>query len=89
VKRHDADAVSLVFGLIFVGLALGWVLVRASVVDVGDLQFAGPILLVLAGAVGLVVSLRRGRRTERLDGWTADELAEDTDETLLLGRRED
>jgi hypothetical protein len=84
VKRHEADAVSLVFGLIFVGLAAGWALARANLVAIGDLQFAGPILLIAAGAIGLVVSLRRGRRTA--DRQTP---GEDTDETLVLGRPDD
>jgi hypothetical protein len=64
VKRHEADAVSLVFGLIFVGLAAGWALSRANLVDFADLQFAGPILLIAAGAIGLIVSLRRGRQAQ-------------------------
>jgi hypothetical protein len=77
VKRHEADAVSLVFGLIFVGLAAGWALVRANLVDVADLQFAGPILLVVAGLIGLVVSLRRGRQAP---GTWQDEPRADSDE---------
>jgi hypothetical protein len=89
VKRHDADAISLVFGLIFLGLGAGWGLVRANVVEIGDLPFAGPILLVLAGAIGLVVSLRRGQRSQPPVRPVEEELAEETDETLVLGRRED
>jgi len=53
-------------------------------VQVGDLPLAGPFLLVVAGAIGLVVSLRRGRRA-------ADRLTpgEDTEETLVLGGPDD
>jgi hypothetical protein len=93
VKRHEADAVSLVFGLIFVGLAAGWALVRANLVDVADLQFAGPILLVVAGLIGLVVSLRRGRQAPgtwqdepRAD---SDERPPDTGDTVVLDRPND
>jgi hypothetical protein len=87
VKRHDADAVSLVFGLIFLGLAAGWALVKANLVEIADLQFAGPILLVIAGAVGLVVSLRRGRQGQPDDRST--ESSESSDETLALERPEE
>jgi hypothetical protein len=93
VKRHEADAVSLVFGLIFVGLAAGWALVRANLVDVADLQFAGPILLVVAGLIGLVVSLRRGRQAP--DTWQdeprpyPDERPPDTGDTVVLDRPND
>jgi len=90
VKRHDADAVSLVFGLIFVGLAAGWALARANLVAIGDLQFAGPILLVAAGAVGLVVSLRRGRQGRLADREPVDlRETREAEDTMVLRRPED
>lgn len=92
MKRHEADAVSLVFGLIFVGLAAGWALVRADLVALGDLPLAGPILLVAAGAIGLVVSLRRGRRERRLADQEPAEPADGSgtgeQETAVLQRPE-
>jgi membrane protein implicated in regulation of membrane protease activity len=83
VKRHDADAVSLVFALIFLGLAAGWSLTKANLVEIADLQLAGPILLVAAGAIGLVVSLRRGRRERTGE---PGESADETEQTVVLDR---
>jgi hypothetical protein len=56
--RHATDVVSLVFALIFAGLALYWALVVSDAVSGNDVWWIGPAILVLAGGAGLVLSLR-------------------------------
>ena len=74
MRRHEADAVSLVFGLLFLGLAVAWALASANVVDIRDLRFAAPVALVVAGAIGFAMSLRRGHRESDETGeLTSDE----------------
>ena len=65
--RHETDATSLVFGLIFLGAAAVWALVEADVVSWPDASGFFPVLLVVAGVIGLVSSLRRSRRSRRDD----------------------
>lgn len=63
--RHPMAAGSLVLGLCFCGVALLWLLVSAGALSVPDLQWALPVLLVGAGVIGLVASLRRDRSPGR------------------------
>jgi hypothetical protein len=62
VKRHDVDVVSLVFGLLFVGVSLMWPLVHFDVLGLPGLEVAAPVLLVSVGLAGLMASLGRLRR---------------------------
>ena len=57
-QRHATDVVSLVFGTIFAGFSVLWVLYVAGDLDNRDAWWAGPIVLVVAGAAGLVAALR-------------------------------
>lgn len=59
--RHRPNATSLVLGIIFCGLALGWLLFTQHVVTLSDLHWALPGLLTGAGIAGILVSLSRGR----------------------------
>jgi len=61
VARPPVNAVSLVFGLVFCGLALSYLLVEVGLLGASDLTWFLPILLAGAGSAGLVASLRRGR----------------------------
>ncbi len=61
--RHEADVTSLVFGLLFLGIAAVWVLVQQDVVSWPDASRIFPVLLVVAGLAGLVSSLTRSRRS--------------------------
>lgn len=61
MRRHDTDVTSLVFGVIFAGVALVWALVETDVVKLDNLTVLGPAVLVVAGLVGLVASLRGSR----------------------------
>lgn len=58
-KRHPADAVSLVFGIVFVGIALSWLLLAVGVLRVEDLGWVLPPLLIGAGFVGMLASRNR------------------------------
>lgn len=58
MQRHATDIVSLVFGATFAGFALVWLLSVSEVMDVGDVWLAGPVILIFAGIVGLLVALR-------------------------------
>jgi hypothetical protein len=62
VRRHETDVTSLVFGLVFLGVAGLWALVVSDVLSLPDASVVGPGVLVVAGLVGIAVTLRRGRR---------------------------
>ena len=62
MKRHDVDVVSLVFGLLFLGVSLMWPLVHFDVLGLPGLEVAAPVLLVSVGLAGLMASLGRLRR---------------------------
>jgi hypothetical protein len=78
VQRHEVDAVSLTFGLLFLGIANAWLMVDAGAADVAGLRWFFPVLLLGAGAAGVVSSLLRGRRARE------DALAEATPEATPL-----
>lgn len=59
MRRHPTDVVSLVFGLLFLGVAALWGPGMPSVLDGSGWRL--PVLLIAAGAAGLLVSLRRRR----------------------------
>lgn len=69
MRRHDLDVTSLVFGLIFLGVAATWALVQTELVTLPDLSLLGPAVLIVAGVVGLAATLAKGRRS----GDAADE----------------
>jgi hypothetical protein len=62
VKRHDVDVVSLVCGLLFLGVSAMWPLVHYEVLGLPGLGVAAPVLLVSVGLAGLMASLGRLRR---------------------------
>lgn len=61
MHRHDLDATSLLFGLIYTGLAamLGLIALGASVRTTASLAL--PALLILAGCAGLATHRRAAR----------------------------
>jgi hypothetical protein len=63
VQRHDVDPVSLTFGLIFLGIANAWLMVETGAAEIDGLRWFFPVLLLGAGAAGVVSSLLRGRRS--------------------------
>jgi hypothetical protein len=67
VRRHDTDVTSLVFGLVFVGMAAIWALVQSDLLSLPDLSVVGPAVLVVAGVIGLAATLRGSARSRRPD----------------------
>ena len=60
MPRHDLDALSLMAGLAFVGVAV------AALLDLGPglpLRWVVPVLLIVVGVAGLLAT--RARRNER------------------------
>lgn len=65
MKRHHLDVVSLVFGLLFLGVSAMWPFVHYDVLGLPGLQVAMPVLLVSIGLAGLLASLHKLRGGER------------------------
>ena len=57
---HPVDVVSLVAGLVAIAVAV----LSLVDVDLGGGEVVVPVLLLVGGALGLAVSLRRGRDAE-------------------------
>jgi hypothetical protein len=68
---HPVHVTHLVVGLVFLGIAGSWALREAGVVDTGDARWALPLILLVAGAVGLAATVAKsaGRR----DGGPGDQ----------------
>lgn len=66
MRRHDLDATSLVAGLVFVGLAVAY-LIGAFTSTRIDAGWTIPIALVGLGLAGLAGSIVRVRRMDRQD----------------------
>jgi hypothetical protein len=59
---------SLVFGLVFLGVVALWALVQGDLLSLPDASVLGPLVLVVAGLIGIGVTLRRGNRGLRENG---------------------
>ncbi|GAA0613946.1 hypothetical protein GCM10009547_14780 [Sporichthya brevicatena] len=79
MRRHDLDPVSLTFGLLFVGVAAGWLAVQSDAIEVADLRWFYTGLLLIAGAAGTAISLLRERDRGGVTGGASDVV--DTPET--------
>jgi len=69
---HSVKITHLVFGLLFLGVAVVWALVVGDVINEGDLAVIAPAVLIAAGVVGLAASLasarnRRNRGSQMYD----------------------
>lgn len=62
MRPHATDIVSLVFGTIFGGFTVVWLLYLTGTVASPDLWVLGPVILIAGGVVGLLGALRRPRR---------------------------
>lgn len=59
MRQHANDVVSLVFGTVFAGFALVWLLNVTDLLDFDEVWLIGPVILIVAGLLGLVTALRR------------------------------
>jgi uncharacterized membrane protein len=74
LRRHATDVTSLVMGIVFLGVAAMWPLLHYDVLTLPGASIVLPTVLVLAGVIGLVVSMARVRRSPRPDPWEDDDL---------------
>jgi hypothetical protein len=58
IPRHAIDVTSLVFGTIFAGFTVVWLLTVTDTIDENQAWLGGPIILIAAGALGLATALR-------------------------------
>lgn len=65
MKRHDTDAVSLAFGIIFVGVTVWWLLDRVVDLWAPSVGWLVAGLLLVLGAIGLVRALRPTKRADQ------------------------
>lgn len=64
MRRHDLDWVSLIAGLVFTLLALGYLVV--SLTDLTfDQRLVWPLVLVALGAAGIATAVSAGLREEK------------------------
>ena len=61
LHRHAPDVVSLVFGTLFAGFTVIWLLIETDVLDSHAAWLAGPAILIVAGVLGLITALRPSR----------------------------
>lgn len=57
---QQTSVLHLVMGLVFLGIAGAWALHAAGVIESVEVQWLMPLILIVAGAAGLLVSLTRG-----------------------------
>ena len=63
---HSVKITHLVFGLLFLGVAVVWALVVGDVINEDELAVIAPAVLIAAGVIGLAASLASTRnRTNR------------------------
>lgn len=67
----------LVLGLVCLGAAGVWLLAAATDLSMPDLQVSGPVVLIVAGVIGLVASLANSRRRRDRAGRPLDTSWED------------
>jgi uncharacterized membrane protein len=63
-QRHATDVISLIFGTIFAGFTIVWLLTLVDVIDQGEAWIIGPVVLMAAGTAGLIAALLPRRRTD-------------------------
>lgn len=64
MKTHPVSVTHLVFGLVFLGIAGAWALDDAGVIHTDGLPWVLPLILVIAGAAGVVASVTRSLRRD-------------------------
>ncbi|MBS4753526.1 hypothetical protein KG112_11995 [Nocardioides sp. zg-ZUI104] len=61
--RHPVDVGHLVMGVAFLGLATVWALLASDTLQLSESRWLLPLPWLLAGTVGLIATVVRGRRT--------------------------
>lgn len=90
MSTRPVSIAHLVFGLIFLGAAALWAIGAATDADAPDLAVAAPIILIGAGAIGLVgivVNARKARPRTAPDVTTTD-LDENGSDTLVIDKEQ-
>jgi len=72
MKTHPVNIAHLVFGLVFLGVAGVWALSASGTVEV-DPRWLLPLVLLVAGASGLVAAAGRAMRRPAGDPPTGDQ----------------
>jgi hypothetical protein len=62
-RRHPLEITPLVFGLVFLGIVAGWALFETGVLTGASTAWVLPVVLIAAGALGLVLAAVRPRQT--------------------------
>jgi hypothetical protein len=90
LHRHATDVVALVSGTIFAGLTAVWLLIITEAVDVEQAWIGGPVILIIAGVLGLLVTLTpsRSEPAPALPTWN-DEPSDDGQYASVETRIED
>jgi hypothetical protein len=67
LKKHELDAVSLFFGLLFAGVAVVGLM---GDIDIGTVAWEawGPVLAIVGGIFFLVLGIDRSRKNRSEDG---------------------
>jgi hypothetical protein len=61
-QRHPLEIAPLVFGLVFLGVVAAWGLLEIGVITAADTAWILPIVLIGAGALGVLLALTKPRR---------------------------
>lgn len=61
LHRHATDVIALVSGTIFAGLSIVWLLTLTDTIDLEQAWIGGPVILIIAGVLGLLVALTPSR----------------------------
>ena len=64
---HSVKITHLVFGLLFLGVAVVWALVVGDVINEDELAVIAPAVLIAAGVIGLAASLASTRNRKNRD----------------------
>ena len=66
-RTHPLNVSYLVVGLVFLGLAGSWALRTSGAVDTAEVRWLMPLILVMAGAIGLIAFAAKGLSRGRHD----------------------
>jgi cytochrome c oxidase subunit IV len=75
--RHPVSVTHLVMGLVFLGIAGSWALRQLGVITAEGGRWVLPVILILAGAAGLVAAVAKGLSRNK---GTAEDRYDDSDE---------